>query len=338
MESITWLGIFFCLTQSGMFSGLNLALFGVSRLRLEIEASSGNKAALRMLTLRKDSNFTLTTVLWGNVAVNTLLAILSNSVLTGLGAFVFSTVIITFIGEIVPQAYFSRHALKMASMLSPILKFYQKILYPVAKPCARILDWWLGKEGIQYFRESDLREVIKKHIESAESDIDAIEGTGALNFFALDDLAVSEEGVLIDPLSIISLPFKNDLPQCPEFERSPADPFLRKLQASGKKWVIVTDEAGTPHVVLDSDAFLRDALFGSGPFDAYGYCHRPIIVPDIRTPIGQVLWMLKVRPERSGDHVIDKDIILVWNGEKRVITGADIFGRLMKGIVARELT
>jgi hypothetical protein len=165
-----------------------------------------------------------------------------------------------------------------------------------------------------------------------------MEGMGALNFFALDDLPVTEEGVLVDPLSIITLPFKDGLPQCPEFERSPADPFLRKLQASGKKWVIVTDDAGTPQVVLDSDAFLRDALFESGSFDAYSYCHRPIVVPEVKTTIGQVLWMLKIRPERTDDHIIDKDIILVWNGEKRVITGADIFGRLMKGIAAREVT
>ena len=36
---ITWAGIFLCLTQSAMFSGLNLACFSVSRVQLEIEAS-----------------------------------------------------------------------------------------------------------------------------------------------------------------------------------------------------------------------------------------------------------------------------------------------------------
>ena len=34
MELFVWIGILFCVSQSAMFSGLNLAFFGVSRLRL----------------------------------------------------------------------------------------------------------------------------------------------------------------------------------------------------------------------------------------------------------------------------------------------------------------
>jgi hypothetical protein len=37
-----WIGIAFCIAQTGIFSGLNLALFSVSRLRLEIEAAGVN--------------------------------------------------------------------------------------------------------------------------------------------------------------------------------------------------------------------------------------------------------------------------------------------------------
>ena len=46
---ITWLGIALCLMHSAMFSGLNLAMFGMSRLRLEVAADNGKDmfAALR---------------------------------------------------------------------------------------------------------------------------------------------------------------------------------------------------------------------------------------------------------------------------------------------------
>ena len=88
---LIWLGILLCLSQSAMFSGLNLAMFGVSRLRLEVEASTGDQAAKKILVLRQDSNFLLTTILWGNVAINVLLTLLSNSVMAGLSAFLFST-------------------------------------------------------------------------------------------------------------------------------------------------------------------------------------------------------------------------------------------------------
>jgi hypothetical protein len=319
-----------------MFSGLNLALFSITRLRLEVEASSGNKSAQKVLNLRKDSNFMLTTVLWGNVGVNVLLALLSNSVMTAVGAFFFSTFVITFFGEIFPQAYFSRHALRMASLLLPLFRLYQMVLYPIARPTALLLDWWLGKEGIQYFRERDLRELIKKHIEAGDVDIDRLEGLGALNFLEIDDLLVRQEGEPVARESILKLPLSQGFPEFPDFEKKPADPFLDKIQKSNKKWVIITDNSDEPQLVLDSDGFLRAVLFDKKPFQPSAYCHRPIIVKDPHTPLGNVIWQLKVRPETSEDDVIDHDVILVWGTEKRVITGADILGRLLRGIVAHS--
>ncbi len=335
-EIITWIGIAFCVSQSAMFSGMNLALFSISRLRLEAEAATGSSDAEKLLQMRDDSNFLLTTVLWGNVGINVLLTLLSNSVLAGVSAFIFSTVIITFAGEILPQAYFSRNALRMAALLAPVLKFYQFLLYPFAKSSSKILDLWLGKESIQYFRESNLREVIKKHIEADEADIDRMEGLGALNFLAIDDLLVVQEGETVDPLSIVSLPFEEGNPLFPKFEHSASDPFLQQVQQSGKKWVILTEPSGEPRLVLDSDGFIRHALFETSIRVPKSYCHRPILIKDTRLRLGDVIWRLKVHPEHSGDDVIDQDIILIWGTEKRIITGSDILGRLMRGIVRHE--
>ena len=153
-ESITWIGIALLVAQSGTFSGLNLALFGVSALRLRTMANMGNEQATAVLKMRKDSNFLLTTILWGNVGTNVLLTLLSDSVLAGVTAFLFSTFVITFGGEIIPQAYFSRNALRMASLMSPMLRLYQILLYPLAKPSALILDMWLGKESVDYLPEA----------------------------------------------------------------------------------------------------------------------------------------------------------------------------------------
>ena len=336
MPVLTWIGIGVCIIHSGIFSGLNLALFGVTRLRLEVEVASGNKNAQKALSLRKNSNFLLTTILWGNVAYNTLLAILANSVLTGVLAFVFSTFFITFIGEIIPQAYFSRHALKMASLLAPVIRFYQIILFPVARTTAALLDWWLGKEGIQSFREHQLREVIKKHIEADEADVDRLEGLGALNFLALDDLPVFREGERIDPSSVISLPIRNNFPVFPPITHSPGDPFLKKVQKSNKKWVVITDEDDWPRLVLDADGFLRSAFFRTGKCNPARYSHRPIVVTDENTPIGEVMQRFRIKPKTPDDDVIDRDLILVWSQHRMIITGADILGRLLRGIVMKK--
>ena len=232
-----WVGIAFCIIQSAIFSGLNLAIFSVSKLRLEVEAAGGNRDAISLLGLRKDSNLTLSAVLWGNVTINVLLTLLSDSVLAGIGAFAFSTFVITLFGEIIPQAYFSRHALRMAARLTPLLKVYQVVLFPVAKPTAIFLNWWLGPEGITFLRERDFRAFITRHVGAAGADVGELEAIGALNFLDLDDIAVLDEGEPVDPRSVITLPIENERPMLPKFERSPNDPFLRQLDTAGKKWV-----------------------------------------------------------------------------------------------------
>jgi len=333
MQTILWIGIIFCISQSAMFSGLNLAFFSITKLRLEIESNKNNPQAIKVAKLREDSNFLLTTILWGNVGINVLLTLLSDSVMAGIIAFLFATFAITIFGEIIPQAYFSRHALKVASLLSPALRFYQFLLYPVAKPTAVVLDKWLGPEAIQFIIEKDFRELLKIHMDSEETDIEKIEGKGALNFLAIDDLPIIEEGEKIDTCSVIELQFADGRPVFPKMELSAIDPFLKRIQSSQKKWVVLTDNKDEPKAIVNSDEFLRAALFGGQNFNPLLYCHRPIIIRDDHTPLGEVIPKLKVQPERSDDDVIDEDIILFWGSQKRIITGSDILGRLMRGIV-----
>ncbi len=334
-EVLTWIGITLCLSQSAIFAGLNLAVFKPGRLRLEAEAADGNRDAVRVLELRRDANGALATIIWGNVSVNVLLTLLSHSVLTGVGAFLFSTVFITFFGEIFPQGYFSGHALKMASVWSPLLRGYRVLLYPVVKPSAMMMDALFGKEPIRYFRETELKEIIRRHMLAEESEVDRIEAIGALNFLSIDDLPIEEEGVPIDPESIVQLPLRNGRPQFPSFQKSADDPFLKRINASGKTWVVIADEHNQPHLMMDADGFLRHALFTEQPTDPEDYCHRPVIIRDRKTPLGGVITQLSFDTTSPGDHIITYDTVLLWADTPRLITGSDLLGRLMRGIVTR---
>ena len=175
------------------------------------------------------------------------------------------------------------------------------------------------------------------HMASDEAEVDHVEGSGALNFLAMDDLSVIQEGEVIDPDSVIRLEVKEDGKLVfPLFDGTCSDIFLRQVERSGKKWVILTDSEGEPQMVMDSDGFLRHALFHQDA-NPYVFCHRPIIVRDLHTSLGDVLSQLKVESQSAGDDVIDHDIILVWGPVRRVITGADILGRLMRGIITATI-
>ena len=336
MTLVTWIGIFLCLSQSAMLSGLNLGLFSMSRLELQVEAHKGDARARRVLALRENANFALVTILWGNVGVNVLLALLSGSVLTGVAAFIFSTVIITIFAEIIPQSYFTRHALRMASLLAPMLRFYQVLLYPVARPTAWALDAWLGGENIRYFPERDLRRVIQLHMQAAESDIARLEGQGALNFLEIDDVPLDQEGEPIDPASVVTLPFRDGRPVFPEVTPDPKDPFLCRINRSGKSWVVVVDEASRPQLVISADDFLREALFSPQRFNPRRHCHRPIIVEHGQRRLGDLIGRFHVRSDDSGDDIVEDDVILLWGDQPRVVTGTDILGRLLRGIAIEK--
>ena len=90
-------------------------------------------------------------------------------------------------------------------------------------------------------------------------------------------------------------------------------------------------------MVLNSDSFIRNAFFDIKHFNPLLHCHRPIIVRDGQTTLGRIVPWLKVNPEHTEDDVIDEDIILLWGEEKKVITGSDILGRLLRGIVRNEV-
>ncbi len=333
MTLLTWAGILVCLTQSGMLSGLNLGLFSVGKLELEVEAKKGNARARRVRELRKDANFALVTILWGNVGVNVLLALLSGSVMGGVAAFLFSTVIITIFAEILPQSYFTRNALRMAALLAPVLRVYQVVLYPVARPTAWVLDRWLGGEEIRFYRERDLRRVIELHMETEGSEIARVEGQGALNFLELDDVPMDEEGEPVDPESVVTLEFEGPRPRFPEITPSPDDPFLRKISRPGKSWVVLVDEADEPRLVLQTAGFLREALFAPERFHPHRHCHRPIVARDPAARLGDLIQRYRTRRGTAGgDDIVEDDVILLWSDKPRVVTGTDILGRLLRGI------
>lgn len=322
-----------------MFSGLNLAMFSLSRLQLETEVKKGSRAAVDILKLRSDANLLLCTILWGNVSVNVWLTILSDSVLAGVGGFLFSTIGITFFGEIVPQAYFSRHALRAGSLLSPVLRLYRVLLYPLAKPCALMLDRWIGPEGRSFFREEEIELILDTHIREPSSDISYAEGRGALNFLRLDDLMISSEGRTLAPETIMRLP-EDDQGRAylPAAGTPEAEALVRQFAATTMKFMILVDGDEWPRYALNADDYLRELFVRKEPVGLEDFCQTPVVVTDSNRALDTILPKLDVEAEDHDDRVLDREVVLYWGERrKRIITGVDLLGRLLHGIVERRL-
>lgn len=170
---------------SASFSGLTLGYFSLNITALENKMRLGDKRAIKIYPIRKNSNLLLCTLLLGNVTVNTITAVIMGNLASGLVASITATAIIFIFGEITPQAVFSRHGLKFGASLTWLVRIFIFIFYPFAAPMAFILDKILGKEPPTMFTKEEFQEIIKHHEDSPLSDIDADEEKiliGALSF------------------------------------------------------------------------------------------------------------------------------------------------------------
>jgi metal transporter CNNM len=170
---------------SALFSGLTLGLLSLDVHSLERRARHGDKNATIIYPLRRRGNLLLTTLLLGNVAVNTTLSIFLGSIASGLVAGIIATALIVVFGEIIPQSVISRHALYFGAKTAWFTRAALFFLWPVAYPITKVLDYFLGHEVPTIYTKSELMDIVAEHESSDLSDIDNEERQiihGALHF------------------------------------------------------------------------------------------------------------------------------------------------------------
>ena len=172
---MTYVIVLILITFSALFSGLTLGFFSLNKDDLERKAELGDKRAKKIFSVRKNGNLLLCTLLVGNVAINSALSIFLGSIITGVAAAFIATGLIVLFGEIMPQAFFARHALKFGSKFVWLAKIFIIMLFPVCWPVAKILDKMLGNEIPTIYSKKELVKLIERHEDLPQSDIDADE-------------------------------------------------------------------------------------------------------------------------------------------------------------------
>lgn len=170
---------------SALFSGLTLGLMGLDVQTLKRKLDLGDKEAEKIYVVRKRGNLLLTTLLLGNVAVNSVLSIFLGSVASGVVAGLIATGLIFIFGEIIPQAVISRYAMTFGAKTAWIVRILIIIFIPITWPIAWILDKLLGEELPTVFSRGELIKVIEEHENTSDSDLDEDEERivkGALTF------------------------------------------------------------------------------------------------------------------------------------------------------------
>ncbi|CAI5758554.1 unnamed protein product [Candida verbasci] len=159
----------FLVLAGGVFAGLTLGLMGQDEVYLKVIATSGDKNerkhANKVLQLiGKGKHWVLVTLLLSNVITNeTLPIVLDRCLGGGWPAVVTSTVSIVIFGEIIPQSICVRYGLQVGSLFSPFVLVLMYIMYPVAYPCALLLDHILGEDHGTVYKKSGLKTLVTLH-------------------------------------------------------------------------------------------------------------------------------------------------------------------------------
>jgi metal transporter CNNM len=189
------------LLLSALFSGLNLGLMSLGPHTLKRKKELGDKQAAKVYEIRKNGNLLLVTLLLGNVAVNSILAIYLGSITVGLVAVVASTGLITLFGEIIPQAVFSRYALNLSARIVWLVQIFIVVLYPICRPISGMLDWALGEELPTFYSRQELVNILEEHSESTDSEIKSHEEQIARGALTYGEKTIKQ---VMTPLAVVS--------------------------------------------------------------------------------------------------------------------------------------
>ena len=185
---------------SGMFSGLTIGMFSLGLSTLHRRIRLGDKQAEKVYSVRKKGNLLLCTLLLGNVAVNSSMAIFLGTIAPGVIAGLMATGLIVLFGEILPQAVFTRFALTLGAKTIWLTRFFMVILFPFSWPIAWFLNKILGKELPVIWDKREIKEIIKYHEDSLESTIDKDEERITLGALSFSDQIVKN---ILTPKSIV---------------------------------------------------------------------------------------------------------------------------------------
>lgn len=162
---------------SAFFSATETAYSSLNRARLKLKASEGGKSARLALSLSEKFDKILFTILVGNNIVNitasTVSALLFTKLLGPSIGSVMSTIVLTIVilifGEITPKLVAKSIPEKWAILVSPILKFFIIILYPICF-IFNGLKWILTK--VFKLKDYDVitDEELKTYVEEANED------------------------------------------------------------------------------------------------------------------------------------------------------------------------
>ena len=157
---------------SAVMSGLTMALMSLDTLNLKVLSASGNETeksrARILLPFMKHRHFLLATLLLCNTSAMEALPIFLDKILPSYVSIILSVSFLLIFGDILPQAIFTKHRIRIGAAFAPLVWILLIICFPVSYPIAALLDYFLGQDHPTIYRKAELKELTKQHLVDSE--------------------------------------------------------------------------------------------------------------------------------------------------------------------------
>lgn len=159
-----------CVCIAALAAGLTLGMLGLDPLMLLIkeraaESPLEREQARKLIPIVNQHHRLLVTLLLMNAVANEALPIFLEKMVPPSVAVLLSVTLVLFFGEIIPSAVFTGpNQLQIASHLTPVVQAAMCLLYPVAEPIAKLLDYVLhgdDDEGLNAYNRGELSALIR---------------------------------------------------------------------------------------------------------------------------------------------------------------------------------
>ena len=225
--------IFFLLCLSAFFSSAETGMMALNRFKLKHLVKQRNKSAIRANKLLQRPDRLLGIILIGNNFVNILAAALTTILclrLFGDSGVLIGSIILTMIvlifAEVTPKTFAANYSEKVALPSSLILKFLQKILYPLVWIVNFFSNSILKLLGVKE-KESDedlSPEELKSILENSGDLIPSRYQEMLLSVLELDKISIDE--IMIPKNEIIGIDLSKDIEEIGEFLKDSKKEFF----------------------------------------------------------------------------------------------------------------
>ncbi|KAE8887979.1 hypothetical protein PF005_g11419 [Phytophthora fragariae] len=170
-----WMYLCVCLLlvcAAGLMAGLTMGLVSLDMLNVRILEMEGTELekqwARKVRPVLERHHLLLVTLLIVDASANEALPIFLDKLVPEGVSIILSVTCVLMFGEIIPSAIFTGpNQLRIAAALTPGVKVLMAVVFPLAYPISKLLDWWIGADhDAAQYKRNELKALVALQRES----------------------------------------------------------------------------------------------------------------------------------------------------------------------------